>query len=192
MSMRSRRIFLCRAILFFIGMSLCVSGARGQAISPQQRNSLEQSCRDFVQEFYDWCVNRDMLNEKSHKYRMTSDEVLRLRPQAFGVKLRRMLREDSAAQARAKELVGLDFDPFFNSQDPSSTFKVQAVTVRNGHCNAIVNGVEQGAVREHVEPELILQNGKWIFINFHYGSESSKDDNLLDTLKVLGEDRRKN
>jgi hypothetical protein len=42
-----------------------------------------------------------------------------------------------------------------------------------------------------VEPELAIMGTSWVFINFHYGSRFSKDDNLVVILKQLSDARRK-
>jgi hypothetical protein len=90
----------------------------------------------------------------------------------------------------------LDFDPFFNSQDPSSRFEVERVTMKDVHCHAVVNGIEQGEKRDRVVPELVEARGKWVFVNFHYrfnfgDGKPPEDDDLVSMLKPLSEDRRK-
>lgn len=117
----------------------------------------EVSCRAFVQEFYGWYTALYRRNDRTHEARTAMDIALRERPKAFDSDLLRMLRKDSAAQAKARDIVGLDFDPFFNSQDPSPKFEARRVGIREGHCRVFVTGVDQRVVREQVEPELILR-----------------------------------
>jgi hypothetical protein len=153
----------------------------------------EPSCRDFVQQFYDWYVSRVELHLRSRLAGPPSNDVLRFRPQALSAELLQLLKDDIAAQAKVKdELVGLDFDPFLNSQDVISKFEVASVRVKDGRCNAVVNGIEGGKKQELVMPELTASGGTWVFINFHYGkSEFSQDENLLSTLKQLRDERKK-
>ena len=37
--------------------------------------------------------------------------------------------------------------------------------------------------------EVVSENGRWQFVNFHYGE--GKDDNLVSTLKLLRDERQK-
>lgn len=170
--------------------------AVAQVTSAGERSERERGCREFVQGFYDWYVARDKLDPKSRKSFRTSDDVLRLKPGLMNRDLLQMLKEDSEAQAKANELVGLDFDPFFNSQDPSSDFKVESAIVKEDRCRAVVIGIEQGQKRETVEPELVEVRGKWVFVNFHYRFDFGNgkplvDDDLIRILERLREDRKK-
>ena len=168
--------------LALVAGSLAVAGtARAQA-----PNKDEASCRAFTQRFYDWYVALDAQNDKTHEARTAMDVALRLRPELFDHELLRMLTEDSAAQAKAHGIVGLDFDAFFYSQDPSPKFEARRAVVMNGHCRVLVRGVEQGTLQERVEPELVPRGGNWVFVNFHYpGSD------LITILKSLAADRSK-
>jgi hypothetical protein len=75
-----------------------------------------ESVRGFVQGFYDWYVPKAL----DHKIFRAWDLALKTKSSVFSPELAQALREDSAAQDKAEkgELVGLDFDPFLNSQDP--------------------------------------------------------------------------
>jgi hypothetical protein len=142
----------------------------------------ESSCRAFVQQFYDWYVALDA----RHQGRTTMDDALRLRPQLFDGGLLRMLKEDSAAQAKADEIVGLDFDPFFYSQDPSSKFEARRAVITSGHCRVLVRGVDHATLEKRVEPELVPRSGSWVFVNFHYSGSD-----LITILKNPAADRAK-
>lgn len=147
-------------------------------------NSDEQSCRTFVQAFYDWYVAND------DKDRFTAS--LRPRRSAFEPKLWNMLVAENEAQSHADEIVGLDFDPILASQDPSSKFRVESVSSNEGHCETVVRGVEQGTKRERVTPELRIVHGNWIFVDFHYQFETQgklSESNLVQILKDLKEQR---
>jgi hypothetical protein len=143
----------------------------------------EQSCRKYVQSFYDWYVPRIM------KSADTYDLVLNGKaPSAFSPSLLRQLRADfAAAKANPNEVVGLDFDPFLNSQDPSETFKVTRVRAAGDKCTAEVHGITDGVNNEEVHPKLMMVNGGWQFVNFRYEQNSD----LLSMLKSLKADRQK-
>jgi hypothetical protein len=147
----------------------------------------ENSCRAFVQEFYDWYTPI----AASEKYRLT----VSLRPKrlSFDPKLWKMLVADDTAQSKADEIVGLDFDPILNTQDPSSKFIVKSASVRGGRCNVAVVGINQGVEDEHVMPELVLSDGRWIFVNFRYESWGAgklrRSGDLVQALKDWASER---
>jgi len=156
--------------------------------SAQTPNATETSCRKFVQQFYDWYLPK----ARTAKVR-AADIVLRYKSDAFSPELRRQLKADSTAQAKARgELVGLDFDPFLNTQDPSfERCTVGKIASKGGSYWAEVTCKFPGANGEqaHVTPELIFQQGRWVFVNFHY-QEGSKEYDLLGMLKALSEERK--
>lgn len=104
-----------------------------------------------------------------------------------------MLVVDDEAQSKSNEIVGLDFDPILNTQDPSSKFIVRSTSVKSGRCKAAVIGVNQGVEDEHVMPELVYSNGRWVFVNFYYQSEVAgklkRSGNLVQALKDWAKDR---
>ena len=143
-----------------------------------------------MQEFYDWYVSRDVLDEKLPTGEPTSNDVLRLHPKLLNAELQRLLREDSEAQSKEPGyVVGLDMDPFFNSQDPSPKFEVESARVNHAHCDAVVYGVDEGAKREKVMPELAESGPTWVFVNFHYESQNPQDESLISILKMLQNNR---
>jgi len=162
-----------------------VAALAGLSAHSQQKPApiAEQSCRKFVQSFYDWYVPR-ILNSAS-----TYEQVLNGKASSsFSTSLLRQLRVDyAAAKANPNEVVGLDFDPFLNSQDPSETFKVTQVKVAGVKCSAEVRGIAGGVSDEEVHPELMLVNGGWQFVNFRY----QQNTDLLSMLKTLREQRQK-
>jgi|HubBroStandDraft_5_1064220.scaffolds.fasta_scaffold34341_3 hypothetical protein len=150
-----------------------------------------ESCRAFVQEFYDWYVKA----EATPALRNGWLSLAKARPHALSASLQKQLDADyRASAANSQEIVGLDFDPFLNSQDPSKKFAVQNVTVKDGGCTAEVRGVADGGLQERVNPELDQKGGAWEFINFHYPGADPKDggeQDLVSILKQLSEDRHK-
>ena len=163
--------------------------ARPRTTSAPRAN--EASCRKAVQEFYDWYLPR--LMREVHVTAM--EQALRNRPRQFSSTLRRELLEDLAAAKRSPdEIVSLDFEPFVNSQDPTSRYVVKKAYRAGKGYWVEVHGVLDGKVNEDpdVIPELVLNRGQWTFVNFHYpaqGTEARSD--LLGLLKQLRNDRRK-
>jgi len=169
---------------------LMAAGAFAQKASPKPVLTPEQSCRAYVQKFYGWYVPA-MLHSGN---KVMSDVALDRKDFAFSPELRKSLKEDLAASRKNKdEIVGLDFDPFLNTQDPEHRYVVGTVTVKDAHCSANVHGVVSGKKNEKsdVTPELELRDGRWTFINFHYGqTEKPEDENLLAVLKTLRDARK--
>lgn len=152
----------------------------------------QESCRKFVQAFYDWYLSKDAASGKLSIPSM--DAVLKRKADVLSPELHRRLKADSDATEKCQgEICGLDFDPFLSSQDSSPHFEAVRVTRKDSSYWVDVYGIESAKRREHVVPELVQQNGKWIFVNFHYGKNKwTNDSNLLTILKELQADRQKN
>jgi len=165
-----------------------------QSVSCQTTSEQEtqESCRKFVQAFYDWYLSKEAASGNLSTPSM--DAVLTRKANVLSPELYQRLKADSdAAENCPGEICGLDFDPFLNSQDPSAHFKAVSVTHKGSSYWVEVYGIESGKRQEHVIPELIQQNGHLIFVNFHYGKNKWADDsNLLRILKDLQADREKN
>ena len=146
----------------------------------------QEACQKFVQAFYDWYLSKDGASG--------TDAVLKRKANLLSSELYRRLKEDRDASEKCEgEICGLDFDPFLNSQDPSAHFKVGTVTRKGSAFWVDVYGVDSGRRQEHIIPELIQQNGRWVFVNFHYGKNKwTEDSNLLKMLKQSQADREKN
>ena len=165
-----------------------------QPISCQTASEQEtqESCRKFVQAFYDWYLSKEAA---SGNLSLPSwDVVLKRKAHVLNPQLHRQLKADLDAQENCPgEICGLDFDPILNSQDPSAHFKAQSVSHKGSSYWVEVYGFESGKRREHVIPELIQQKNRWIFMNFHYGkNEWTNDSNLLNILKGLQDARQNN
>jgi len=175
------------AVTAFFVMVL-VTGTTAQNAKSEKRlpRDTRTSCQAFVQGFYDWYVPL-ALQERAVR---TWDFAVKRKPNVFSPQLRRAIKQDSDAQQKASkttgELVGLDFDPFLNSQDPSKRFAVESVTAKGTGCRVTVYGVSEGE-REKVTPEVKLEHGHWQFINLQYEFDGHPDD-LLSILKLLRSD----
>jgi hypothetical protein len=145
------------------------------------------SARLFVQGFYDWYVP---LAKKENR-EPSSDIAIRTKGTLFSTELRLALREDAAAEAKANGyVVGLDFDPFLYSQDPSDRYDVGKISRKDDRYWVEVYGTRYGekSAQPDVIAELVYKDSKWMFVNFHY-PESSED--LMQILKSLRDSRMK-
>jgi hypothetical protein len=146
------------------------------------RNHQEtDSARLFVQRFYDWYVP---LAHKENK-ESSSDIAIKIMPALFDNKLLTALREDSAAQDKEPGyIVGLDFDPFLSSQDPSDRYVVGKINKKGDSYFVEMYGTRDGVKSD--EPDVIAEivhRGKtWIFVNFHYSSGDLLS--VLSSLKI--------
>jgi hypothetical protein len=141
------------------------------------------SCRTFVQNFYNWYVTHGTNFENALKSKRI----------ALSPTLTAALLADLAASSKSPdEIVGLDFDPFVNSQDPASHYRVGKTTVKEGNCWAEVYAVPatDKTSKPDATPELRVEGGKWQFVNFHYGSDNgAENENLVSILRRLKRDR---
>jgi hypothetical protein len=135
------------------------------------------SPRVFVEEFYAWYVPRALSDDTAAGWHNT----LRSIHSDISPKLARLLEEDSAAQAKCKEIVGLDFDPFLYTQEPAEHFEVGGVTQAGEHYRADIYRVESGKRSEKpdVIAEFMRKGNRWFFVNFYYSGGAD----LLSVLK---------
>jgi hypothetical protein len=140
----------------------------------------DQSCKAFVQKFYDWYWNRfaDHANDPKFDTRKepTYHEVARLHPAVLGPELIRLIKRDEMLSAKAQGIANLDFNPFLNTQDPEGKYLAGIATVSNGQCQV---PIEHG----HLTAELKKSGSTWVFTNFHYSflSEDGKTKVAPDT-----------
>jgi hypothetical protein len=146
--------------------------------------SLAASGRDFVQKFYDAYVPQ-ALAENSIPASQFAIEHLGA---SFAPELLAALKDDAAAEAKSSdEIVGLDFDPFLNSQDPADSYEVGSATQQGSTYFVDVYAVMSGKRSQEpaVVAELVYEDGHWLFANFRYPG----NDDLLTVLKMLKADR---
>lgn len=142
--------------------------------------SEERSCRQDVQEFYDWYAP---MAEKNNGAKTASELAMQEKPALFSKELVEALKKDRAAQEKSQEIVGLDFDPFLYSQDPNPNYAVQSLSVKNGVCRAKV-GVGKSGGKALLLAELRYSGSKWIFENFYYLKDEKVEGlSLLDLLR---------
>lgn len=167
------RISIMKACCSLVFLMLPCS-LRAQATAIQESPS---SSRKFVEEFYGWYVPQALRHHATAAWNV----AVRYRGSAFSPELARLLREDSAAQAKCEELIGLDFDPFLNSQDPAKRYEVGEIHHEGRRYRVDIYSVQSGRRSEkaNVSAELSKANGHWFFVNFYYPD----DTDLLTILK---------
>ncbi len=154
-------------------MALCSLGAEAQITDHVNRSS-----REFVESFYQWYVPRTHSRTTNRPWEI----ALSYKRSAFSPQLAELLREDSAAQARCEDLVGLNFDPFLNYQEPAERYVVGRIIQKGQTYMADIYAVREGKQGEkpEVTAEFVEKDGHWFFVNFHYPD----GDNLLSLLKL--------
>jgi hypothetical protein len=131
--------------------------------------STSTSVRTFVQVFYDWYARKAVTGVRNAE--STWETALHEKASCFSPELRRQLRADSQAQAKVRgEVVGLDFDPFIDSQDPDRYYRVLNVVSKDKTYLVEVHRVVSGKVAQQrtVTAEVVGKKGKWYFVNFRY------------------------
>lgn len=163
------------------------SGHEMQSSAQVQQQNLAQSCKKFVQDFYTWY--------RFGKPQPTEEIVLKQKKSLLSPALHKALKDDFDASARNQdEVVGLDFDPFFNSQEYAEKYVVGDAKRNGAYYLVEVWGIWDGKKRE--KPDVVAEaqnvNGKWMFTNMHYGKhDNPADENLLSVLNALKKNRTK-
>ncbi len=155
---------------------------------PASQRDLKESCHKFVQEFYDW-----YLAEALNKIEAPRDRLVLIHKRhALSVELYRALKADFDAQANAQEIVGMDFDPFTNSQDACEKYAAGETVQAGEGFRVAVYGICEG--KKHQKPDLVaelkFENGHWVFLNFHYANcYGAKGCDLSGILRNLKRER---
>jgi len=186
--MRKTSLHAFRRLLFLIAF-LLPSFAMAQGIPP---DGFTES-KAFVHNFYDWYLKQV---SATGKRQVSGLEVaLKEKKMNFSPELWQALMDDIAASKKnSDEIVGLDFDPILNGQDMAQKYVVGNSSQKPSSYWVEVFGVNQGKKEKTpaVVPEIAMQNGTWVFLNFHYAkSEIPENENLISILKVLKRDREK-
>ncbi len=150
-----------------------------QEKSPQ---SSKESCRNFVQGFYDWYLP---------KVRVLSgdplQDALKYKHSVFSRELLRGLAETKAREIADKD-AGLDFDPILNTQDAGDPgdppYSVRNVARKGDKYWADVYLSDKKTEKPWVVAELMVDHGHWVFTNFHYpDSPYPQSENLLSLIR---------
>jgi hypothetical protein len=173
--MKTKLPVLCLCALF-------VAQSFGGSQPRRHETSEEKSARTFVQGFYDWYTSKALANQKGPLW----DVVLKARRSSFTPSLLKALHEDAVAASKSKdEIVGLDFDPFLNSQDPDSRYFAGKVTHQGMNWTVSVSSGSR-TKKPSVIAKLEKHNRSWRFTNFAY----PRGEDLLGTLAQLKRARK--
>jgi hypothetical protein len=125
----------------------------------------EQSCRAFVQNFYDWYWNRYAESANSVGFDMHTvpnvETVLKRKPPVLSPELIQLLTDTETKKLATHQTGNLDFDPFWGNQNAQGTYVVRRILVTGEQCKA---SIPQGD--EIVE--LKKSGPSWVFVNFYY------------------------
>ncbi len=155
----------------------------------QSPPATDAACKAYVQKFYDY-----YWKEAGRESKESADiRAIKNKNFAFSEELKTQLKADDAAAAKSPgEIVGLDFDPFLNSQEEPERYVAKKVSHKGDHYLVSVYTTSGGKkeAKPAVTPELELKNKQWIFVNFHYEkSNIPENENLLLILKALRAER---
>jgi hypothetical protein len=171
-----------------VGRVILLAGILGAPTGAQQvKLDSAATARAFVESFYRWYVPIAVADHKG-----PADAIaLKERRGLFSSELYRALKADNDAQARTpSELVGLDSDPFLNTQDPCERFAIGSVKRRRDLYRVEVFAVCDGT--RHDRPialaDVRMTSGHWEFVDFYHDGGKG---GLLATLRLLSKDRRK-
>jgi hypothetical protein len=178
-----------RTVKRSIALLFCVFFLGACALRAQEgsQNS-EKSCLRFSQDFYDWYVKKTLNDLREANQLAPWHAAMRYNGNPFSRGLTRALVE-SDAEAKADGDPVLDFDPILNTQDPADHYVVRSTALKNGHCWAEVYGVWSRPIppqgeKPQVVAEIVFENGRWHFVNFHYPNSTNPDnENLLSLLR---------
>ena len=168
-----------------LALLLCLVLCLARTASAQTQATQSSQAITFVQSFYDWylpIVNDDNLHESSYKVAITR------RPELFDQTLLRALQVDAAAQAKAavnREIDGLDFDPFVDSNGaPRPHFKA----IRASGSLVTVVGFDEQVSKPLVTLaiEVRCKQSRCVIVNVHYPARDGvKKTDLLSYLRLL-------
>ncbi len=156
-----------------------------QAQSNSDSNAFN-SINEFVRGFYDWYVPKARADNPDPAWEI----VLKSKKKLLSPQLAQALKEDLDAQAEFPgDIVGIDFDPFLNTQDPVKRYTIGNIAQEGKNYQIEIKGDRVGI--KNKRPDLIAEvakkDGSYVFVNFHY----SKNQDLLTILARL-KSKRKN
>lgn len=130
--------------------------------APAFADTTLRSAAQFTQDFYDW-------------YRGQGDRMdiaLRERRAAFEPSLLAALDADGAAQAKdSTDVVGLDWDPFLESQEVCDPYTVTGAVLSGDTVNVSVKAMCK-EMTPHTGPDVIAQVRRaatgWVFVDFRH------------------------
>lgn len=169
-------------IAVLCGFALLILPCQIEAQDQKSAQESQESVRSLAEDFYRWYVPKVVQPTGGW------DLALKYKAKVFSRELFRPLKQDSDAQEKTKdEIVGLDFDPFLNTQDPCDRYEVGAVVAKGEIFRVEVFGVCGGKKNE--KPDVIAevgrQNGHWVFTNFVHENLAKQFPDSADLLRIL-------
>jgi hypothetical protein len=167
--------FARRAAAAVLGLSLILgpaaaSGAGNPSASAVVVFASEEGAKAFVQGFYDWYVGKILAaSRKKSGGGFGFDDALKQRPDWFSPELKRLLLEDVAASSKCKdEVVGLDWDPFLESQENPSVYAVgKAEKIAQGFRVSVDDKkLPKGDHNPVAQADVTFVGGHWTFVDF--------------------------
>jgi hypothetical protein len=175
-----------RSFRTFVFLTILTISAAAQDRSGSQDI---RSCSRFTAKFFRWYAPLTQMRLDGPAFRLAIEQ----KPAAFAPELLRALQIDAQAQAKAKgEIVGIDFDPFVGSQDPTDHYAIRNATERGNTCTVEVwrdSTHDNAANPQH--PDAIAELGfsaGWQFTDFKYPGVNA---DLIQTLASLEKQREK-
>jgi hypothetical protein len=125
----------------------------------------EQSCRTFVQNFYDWYWNRyaepaNSVDFDLHKL-PNVETVLKRNPPVLSPELSQLLAAEEKKKQATHQIGNMDFDPFWGNQNAQGMYMVGRALVTGDRCKARIG-------REGEIVEVQKSGTSWVFVNFYY------------------------
>jgi hypothetical protein len=134
-------------------------------VKPSAPSPEEQSCKAFVQNFYDFYWNRfaeraNHLDFDRHQLPKV-ETVLNRKPPVLSPELTQLLADNQKKKLATHQRGNLDFDPFWGNENAQGMYIVVRLLVTGDRCKA---SIPQGD--EIVE--LQKSGSSWLFVNFYY------------------------
>ncbi len=146
-----------------------VSGAANLSAGAVVAFASEAGARAFVQSFYDWYTGRMLAASKSKSGKGWGFiDGIRGRPDSFSPELKRLLEEDYAAARKCpSDVVGLDWDPFLETQDSPGAYRVGKVEKTAQGFRMSVDDMKARGVNNPVaQADVAFVGGHWMFVDF--------------------------
>ncbi len=155
--------------------------------------SQQQSSLQFVQSFYDWYAAE---STRSHTTSLL-EYALQKRKNSFEQSLYKLLTADVEASKKSPgEIVGLDFDPFFNTNaEPAKSYQVRYHSIKSKDNDSLDILAISGSRKEFETigtVNVTQKAGLWQISNIHYlKPETPENENLRSILQFLAKNRGK-
>lgn len=158
-----------------LAVLVCVLSVQANSLANIQA-TVGVSPLSFARNFYGW-YTRIARSDTPRPW----DTAVRLREAQFEPELVRLLKEDAIAQSRCREIVGIDFDPILNTQDPAERYELGKLVHKKHQYFIDIYAVADGARSKmpDVTAVFVSQGGHYFFVNFLYPNGGD----LLSTLK---------